>query len=241
MGVTDDRSTKVGHYIAMLYTVNFRLVVQKHNIEFQIDQSHSAKLSGLPNMIGQFTFQHCVLVDNQLEIYGSCCSFKLSFTKFCCGTPETRELWKDSLWARLLLKTSRRLVNFEVSKSNCTSKTKLYLKNLANLNPRKHGFVPLLCMLSHYPGNKQNADRPKHQQTTIWLRCACAPRHNNYNDFSALLTGVDALVQIVGWIASLWNNGTTSKENWACLAVYQASETLNCSGSIFKVFQLHVH
>ena len=51
-------------------TVNFRLVVQKHNIEFQIDQSHSAKLSGLPNAIGQFTFQYCVFVDNQLEIYG---------------------------------------------------------------------------------------------------------------------------------------------------------------------------
>jgi len=46
-------------------TVNFRLVVQKHNIEFQIDQSHSAKLSSLPNVIGQFTFQYCVFVDNQ--------------------------------------------------------------------------------------------------------------------------------------------------------------------------------
>ena len=53
------------------YTVNFRLVVQKRKIEFQIDQSHSAKLSGLPNAIGQFTFQYCVLVDNQLEIYGN--------------------------------------------------------------------------------------------------------------------------------------------------------------------------
>jgi len=51
-------------------TVNFRLVVQKCNIEFQIDQSHSAKLSGLPNAIGQFTFQYCVFVDNQLETYG---------------------------------------------------------------------------------------------------------------------------------------------------------------------------
>ena len=50
-------------------TVNFRLVVQKRDSEFQIDQSHSAKLSGLPNAIGQFTFQYCVLVDNQLEIY----------------------------------------------------------------------------------------------------------------------------------------------------------------------------
>ena len=47
------------------------LVVQKHNIEFQIDQSHSAKLSGLPNAIGQFTFQYCVFVDNQLEIYST--------------------------------------------------------------------------------------------------------------------------------------------------------------------------
>jgi len=35
----------------------------------------------------------------------------------------------------------------EVSKSNCTSKTKLYLKNIANLNPRKHGFVPI-CAVS---------------------------------------------------------------------------------------------
>jgi len=52
-------------------TVNFRLVVQKRNIEFQIGQSHSAKLSGLPNAIGQFTLQYCVFVDNQLEIYGT--------------------------------------------------------------------------------------------------------------------------------------------------------------------------
>ena len=41
-------------------TMNFRLVVQKCNIEFQIDQSDSAKLSGLLNVIGQFTFQYCV-------------------------------------------------------------------------------------------------------------------------------------------------------------------------------------
>jgi len=54
----------------LFYTVNFRLVVQKRNIEFQIDQSHSAKLSGLPNAIGQFTFQYSVIVDSQLEIYG---------------------------------------------------------------------------------------------------------------------------------------------------------------------------
>ena len=52
-----------------LHTVNFRLVVQKRDIEFQIDQSHSAKLFDLPNTIGQFTFQYCVLVDNRLEIY----------------------------------------------------------------------------------------------------------------------------------------------------------------------------
>jgi len=64
----------------------------------------------------------------------------------------------------LSLKTSRRLENFaEVSKSNCTSKTKLYLKNLANLNLRKHGFVPICAVsalelhaLSRYPGNRQN-------------------------------------------------------------------------------------
>ena len=62
------------------------------------------------------------------------------------------------------MKTSRRLENFaEVSKSNCTLKTKLYLKNLANLNPRKHGFVPIctvsaleLHALSCYPGNRHN-------------------------------------------------------------------------------------
>ena len=42
-------------------------------------------------------------------------------------------------------------------------KTKLYLKNLANLNPRKHGFVPICAVsalelhaLSRYPGNRQN-------------------------------------------------------------------------------------
>ena len=81
------------------------------------------------------------------------------------------------------LKTSRRLENFaEVSKSNCTSKTKLYLKNLANLNPRKHVFVPICAVsvlelhaLSRYPGNNRMTE---HQQTTVCLRCACAPRHN---------------------------------------------------------------
>ena len=42
------------------YTVNFRLVVQKRNIEFQTDQSRSAKLPNLLNAIGQFMFQYCV-------------------------------------------------------------------------------------------------------------------------------------------------------------------------------------
>ena len=62
------------------------------------------------------------------------------------------------------MKTSRRLENFaEVSKSNCTSKTKLHLKNLANLNLKKQGFVPICAVsalelqaLSRYPGNRQN-------------------------------------------------------------------------------------
>ena len=49
----------------------FQVGCPKRNIEFQIDQSHSAKLSGLPNAIGQFTFQYCVFVDNQLEIYST--------------------------------------------------------------------------------------------------------------------------------------------------------------------------
>jgi len=43
------------------YTINLRLGVQKHNIEFQIDQSHSANLSSLPNVIGHFIFRYCVL------------------------------------------------------------------------------------------------------------------------------------------------------------------------------------
>jgi len=65
------------------------------------------------------------------------------------------------------LKTSRRLENFaEVSKSNCTSKAKLYLKNLANLNPRKHGFAPICAVsalelhaLSRYPVTDRMTDR----------------------------------------------------------------------------------
>ena len=65
------------------YTVNSRLVVQKRNIEFQIDQSHSAKLSGLPNAIGQFTFQYCVFVDNQLKIYGILSILVLECRKVC--------------------------------------------------------------------------------------------------------------------------------------------------------------
>ena len=65
-----DRMTRIVHF-QNGNSVNFRLVVQKRNFEFQIDQSHSAKMSGLPNVIGQFTFQYCVFVDNQLEIYGT--------------------------------------------------------------------------------------------------------------------------------------------------------------------------
>jgi len=61
-----DRMTCIVHF-QNGNTVNFRLVVQKCNIEFQIDQSHSAKMSGLPNAIGQFTFQYCVLWTTNLK------------------------------------------------------------------------------------------------------------------------------------------------------------------------------
>ena len=48
-------------------TVNFRLVIQNCNIEFQIDQSHLAKLSGLLNAIGQFIFQCCIFWTTNLK------------------------------------------------------------------------------------------------------------------------------------------------------------------------------
>ena len=65
--------------------------------------------------------------------------------------------------SKVVVEDIQKLENFaKVSKSYCTSKTKLYLKNLANLNPRKHGSVPIcavsaleLYALSCYPGNRQ--------------------------------------------------------------------------------------
>ena len=66
----------------------------------------------------------------------------------------------------------------EVSTSYCNSKTKLYLKNLDNLNPRKHSFLPICACFStwiqessHYPGHRQT-------DTLLYgFACACAPRH----------------------------------------------------------------
>ena len=79
--------------------------------------------------------------------------------------------------SKVVVEDIQKARNFaEVSKFHCTSKTKLYLKNLANLNPRKHGVVPICAVsalelhaLSRYPGNRQN-DRQKHQQTTVRMR-----------------------------------------------------------------------
>ena len=53
-------------------TIYFRLVVRKRNIEFQIDESHSAKLSSWLNAIGQFIFQYCVMWTTNLKftVYG---------------------------------------------------------------------------------------------------------------------------------------------------------------------------
>jgi len=49
------------------HNVYFRLVVRKRNIEFQIDESHSAKLSSWLNAIGQFIFQYCVTWTTNLK------------------------------------------------------------------------------------------------------------------------------------------------------------------------------
>jgi len=46
------------------------------------------------------------------------------------------------------------------------------------LYPFVHVSALELHALSRYPGNRQN-DRQKHQQTTVCLRCTCAPRHKN--------------------------------------------------------------
>ena len=106
------------------------------------------------------------------------------------------------------MNTSRRLENFaDVSKSNCTSNTKLYLKNLANLNPRKHGFVPICAVsalelhaLSRYPGNRQN-DRMTDRNTDSC--CACVPRHNNGRSLPEVTRGNQE--QLLGGLTRLVN------------------------------------
>ena len=73
--------------------------------------------------------------------------------------------------SKVVVEDIQKARNFKVSKSNCTSKTKLYLKNLAYLNPRKHGFVPICAVsalelhaLIHYPSYRQN-DRQNDRMT----------------------------------------------------------------------------
>ena len=61
------------------YTVNFRLLVQKRNIEFQFDQSRSARLPNSLNAIGQFKFQYCVMWTTNLK-----------FTVLQVGCPKTQ-------------------------------------------------------------------------------------------------------------------------------------------------------
>ena len=74
-------------YRSSFSTVNFRLVVQKCNIGFQVGQSHLAKLSSLPNVIGQFIFQCCILWTT--EIYGTFVDSGLGTRRLCqeYGTP----------------------------------------------------------------------------------------------------------------------------------------------------------
>ena len=57
----------IAYRIPPLRTVYFRLVVRKRNIEFQIDESHSSKLSSWLNAIGQFIFQYCVMWTTNLK------------------------------------------------------------------------------------------------------------------------------------------------------------------------------
>jgi len=54
------------------------LVVRKRNIEFQIDESHSVKLSSWLNVIGQFIFQYCVLWTTNLKF--TVCGIKSNVT-----------------------------------------------------------------------------------------------------------------------------------------------------------------
>jgi len=87
--------------------------------------------------------------------------------------------------SKVVVEDIQKARNFaEVSKSNCTLKTKLYFKNLANLNPRKHGFVPICAVsalelhtLSCYSGNRQN-DRNTNRLPYAFAANG-ALRHNN--------------------------------------------------------------
>ena len=69
------------------------------------------------------------------------------------------------------------------------------------LYPFVHVSALELHTLSRYPGNRQN-DRQKHQQTSVCLRCACAPRHNNCGWCSWCMW----LKEIFGGCAVKWEN-----------------------------------
>ena len=61
------------------------------------------------------------------------------------------------------------------------------IENMA-LYPFVHVSALELHALSHYPGYRQNDRQTEHQQTTVCLHCACAPRHKihccKYGDVS---------------------------------------------------------
>ena len=67
------------------------------------------------------------------------------------------------------------------------------IENMA-LYPFVHVSALELHALSRYPSNRQN-DRQKHQQTTVCLRCACAPRHKNKLLLAQQGNGMDATSQ----------------------------------------------
>jgi len=77
---------------------------------------------------------------NLIGLQNSCSGYKSRYSDVTQPLTSRFSAWR--------LGSTQLVQNFEVSKSNCTSKTKLYLKNLANLNPRKHGFVSICACFS---------------------------------------------------------------------------------------------
>jgi len=85
------------------------------------------------------------------------------------------------------------------------------------LHPFVHVSALELHALSRYPSNRQN-DRQKHQQTTVCLRCACAPRHNKLKcHCSASIPSIPEFYIFFRWMGLRLGNGISSFffEGWS--------------------------